>query len=394
MQNTFSFPGRAMLLPNIIRAENCTLFDSKGNQYLDMESGVWCTSIGHANPAVREAIIRQMDNIAHVGFCYTTPVVEQSAKVVLKLLAHEGGRCTFLCSGSEAVEYGVRVVRSVSQSKKIMTLSDSYFGAYGDADSKNPDSWFIFDWSECEKCELETCTNACPLFSSIPFDKIGAFLFEPGSFSGQVRFPPVKLINHITRDISAMNGFVMVNEVTTGIGRTGKWFGFQHYQMQPDIVAVGKGIGNGYPVSATSVNSRIANLLDCEPIPYSQSHLNDPLGAAVAKAVITTIYENDLIERALAISTILLPGLQRIASQSRLIECVRGRGLMAVLVVADHYDSSIASELHRQLLEKGIIVDHRQETHILRIHPALTVAEQDVLRFLAILEEILGAMGS
>ncbi len=131
-----------------------------------------------------------------------------------------------------------------------MTMSDSYFGAYGDASAKDSDKWFLFDWNECERCTQEVCAKDCSVYSDIPFDEVGAFLFEPGSSSGMVRFPPPKLISNIVQDMSAADGLVMVNEVTTGVGRTGKWFGFQHYDMQPDIVAMGKGIGNGYPVSA------------------------------------------------------------------------------------------------------------------------------------------------
>ncbi|NDV23629.1 aminotransferase class III-fold pyridoxal phosphate-dependent enzyme [Desulfovibrio sp. JC022] len=392
MENTFAFPGRDMLVPDIVKSQNCILIDVDGNQYIDLEAGVWCTSIGHANQAVRSAVMAQMDCISHVGFCYSSGVVERAAGAVLDLIDHSGGRCSFLCSGSESVEYGVRVLRSLLKSKRIMTMSDSYFGAYGDASVKDSAQWYLFDWESCGKCDQDKCSNECPVYSEIPFDEVGAFLFEPGSSSGMVRFPPSKLINCIVEDVAATDGLVMVNEVTTGVGRTGKWFGFQHYEMQPDIVAMGKGIGNGYPVSAVSLNRRVVDLLGPEAIAYGQSHLNDPLGAAVVEAVIGEINAHNLIQHAEVLSDVLMDGLQRVAAGSQLIECVRGRGLMAILVMADHIDVSKVAELHRRLISRGFIVDHRLGTNALRMHPALTIGVEDIYNFIAVLEEVVGAM--
>ncbi len=108
---------------------------------------------------------------------------------------------------------------------------------------KNGEKWIIYDRIGCGCSGDEGCTVNCESFSKIPFEKIGAFLFEPGSSSGQVRFPSKGLIEKITSNIRLNNGVIVVNEVTTGIGRTGKWFGYNHYALQPDVVAVGKGLG-------------------------------------------------------------------------------------------------------------------------------------------------------
>jgi len=271
----------------------------------------------------------------------------------------------------------------------LMTMSDSYYGAYGDAATRDKTSWFIFDWFECKNCTHSTCGDACSRWASIPFQEIGGFLFEPGSSSGLVRFPPTQLITAITERIQENNGLLMVNEVTTGIGRTGAWFGFQHYGIQPDIVALGKGIGNGYPVSVTSMNAQTVQLLGNVPIPYGQSHLNDPLGAAVAQAVINHIAENDLITKAEKLSSTLLGGLHRIAKISPHIASIRGRGLMAVIELGQDPDNTRAARLHRQLIDKGFILVLRPGSSILRIDPPLTIEEQDIVRFLEMLEQLL-----
>ena len=376
---TFPFPGYELLLPDIVRAENCSLFDAEGNRYVDLESGVWCTPVGHGNMAVKRALVHQLESVAHVGFNYGSAVVEEGAGAVQELLGHQGGRCAFLCSGSEAVEYGMRVMRTVLGDDTVMTLSDSYCGAYGDAAARR-DGWFEFDWFGCEGCERAACSADCARWAAIPFDDIGGFLFEPGSSSGLVRFPPAQLIESIARTLADKDGLFMVNEVTTGMGRTGNWFGYQHYAVQPDIAALGKGVGNGYPVSVASMNADVAARLGNAPIPYGQSHLNDPLGAAVVRAVVREIRERHLIERAGYLSEILLPGLRAIAEAGSRDIVVRGRGLMAVMDLA--MDPADAVALHRELVRSGFLCGLRPGTCVLRLDPAMTIDEPDLRAFL------------
>ena len=382
----YPFFGHAMILPDIVRAENCSLFDAEGNRYVDLEAGVWCTSVGHGNEAVKQAVVRQMDAVAHVGFCYGSSVVEDAAGTVQGLIGHEGGRCAFLCSGSEAVEYGVRVMRKLLDGARVMTMADSYFGAYGDAAGRG-DGWFVFDWFECGECRREACSSDCPRWASIPFEEIGGFLFEPGSSSGFVRFPPARLMESIDRVLKDKGGLFMVNEVTTGVGRTGKWFGYQHYAVRPDIVAMGKGLGNGYPVSVASLSAGVASRLGDMPIPYGQSHINDPLGAAVVRAVVNEIKGKNLLERAAGLSEILLSGLQAVAAASPRDLAVRGRGLMAVMSLG--LDPADAASFHESLVRRGFICALRPGSDVLRIDPALTIDEADLHAFLDTLGSIL-----
>jgi len=386
---TFSFPGHALYLPNIVRAENCSLFDDDGKRYVDMESGVWCTSVGHGNPAVKAAIVDQMESVGHVGFCYGSSVTETAAGAVQDLLGIKGGKCTFLCSGSEAVEYGVRAMRTVLDGKKIMTMGDSYFGAYGDATNKES-GWFIFDWFDCADCGRSDCNDECPRWASIPLDDIGGFLLEPGSSSGLVRFPPAQLIESIVRAIHERDGLFMVNEVTTGVGRTGKWFGYQHYAVQPDVIALGKGIGNGYPVSVSAFGPRLADRLGDTPIAFGSSHFNDPLGASVVSAVIGQIEDNRLIDRAGELSRILLNGLESLADRLPAVKAVRGRGLMAVIEL--DLPAEETADFHKGLVEAGYICALRPGSGVMRMDPALTIEEPDLNDFLATLEERLGAL--
>jgi acetylornithine aminotransferase len=186
-------------------------------------------------------------------------------------------------------------------------------------------------------------------------------------------------------------GFVLVNEVTTGIGRTGKWFGHQHYGLVPDIVAAGKGIGNGYPVSVAAFGRRVVDRLGEKPVTYAQSHQNDPLGAAVAREVVRVIREESLIERGVEIGEVLVTGLERIWKSTDRIREVRARGAMIAIELADDDAASFTAGIHRELVRRGFIVGKRPGAPVLRLDPALTIEKADIEGFLAALEAALAA---
>ena len=389
------YPGHELLLNDIVRAENCHLFDSQGKKYVDLESGVWCTSIGQGNPRVLNTIKDQLAAIAHNGFNYSSGVVEDAARAILSLLEFDGGKCVFLCSGSEAVEYGVRTAQTITDRPLLMTMADSYFGAYGSASRKQGDEWFLFDWAACKACpHADECDDRCEHWAAIPFDEIGGFLLEPGSSSGLVRFPPEKVIRNLVSTVKKSRGLVLINEVTTGIGQTGLWFGYQHYGISPDIVAMGKGIGNGYPVSVTAFAPGVIERLGGEPVKYAQSHQNDPLGAVVAREVIKVIEEEGLIERGRKLAAILVSGLEAIKNRNDRITDVRSRGLLAAIDLKDDADASFTVRVHRELVRRGYVVGRRPGINVLRLDPSLTIDQADLENFLATFETVLTDLGT
>jgi acetylornithine aminotransferase len=380
------YPGHELLLRDIVRAENCHLYDSDGKRYVDLESGVWCTCIGHGHPRVLRAITEQSAQLTHTGYVYTHAIVEQAAQEILSVLGLEGGRCVFLSSGSEAVEYGVRVAQTLLSRPLLMTMTDSYFGAYGSASKQQQDEWFSFDWAACANCAHGN--EPCEHWAAIPFDDIGGFLFEPGSSSGLVRFPPEKLIGNIVAAVKDNDGLVLANEVTTGVGRTGSWFGFEHYGITPDIVALGKGIGNGYPVSVAAFAPGVVERMGSSVLHYGQSHQNDPLGAAVARQVVQVIREEDLLERGKDIGARLVSGLERIRDRSDRIREVRSRGLMVALELDDDPEVSFTIQTHRELVRRGYLVGRRPGLNVFRIDPSLTIEYEDIDGFLEVLGEV------
>jgi acetylornithine aminotransferase len=390
MSRIFWYPGYELLATDIVRAEGCYLYDSDGKKYLDLESGVWCTCIGHGHPRMLRVLTEQSERICHTGFIFSSHVLEEAATELLSLFGFDGGKCVFLCSGSESVEYGVRVAQAISERPLLMTMADSYFGAYGSAMRRSEDEWFSFDWFECAGCtHSEPCTEDCEHWAVIPFDRIGGFLLEPGSSSGLVRFPPTKLVRRIVETVKDGGGSILINEVTTGIGRTGRWFGYEHYDISPDIVALGKGVGNGYPVSVTAFAPGVVGKLGGEAIEYAQSHQNDPLGAAVATEVIRVIREEELIERGRAIGEMLGSGLEKIKHRTGRIREIRQRGLLIAVEVEDGLEAAYADLVLKRMVERGYMMARRPGLSVLRIDPPLTIQREDIEEFLSTFEDVL-----
>jgi acetylornithine/N-succinyldiaminopimelate aminotransferase len=390
MEHILWYDAHKLILKDIVKGENCYLYNSQGHRYVDLESGMWSASLGHSHPRIVQAIKEQAEKISHTGYCYSNPIVEAAAKEVLDTIGFPHGKCVFLNSGSEAVEFAVKVAKTISKKPMMFALSDSYFGAYGSAGEKREDEWCCFEWKGCSTCsDIHECVHTCAPLSEIPFKKIGGFAFEPGSSSGLVRFPPKKLIQTLANEIQHSDGFLIANEVTTGIGRTGEWYGFQHYGLQPDIIAAGKALGNGYPVSAVAMSQKVVERLANSSFHYAQSHQNDPLGAAVAREVIRVIHEEHLIERGKKIGARFIRELIQLANRHDRIKEVRGRGLMIAIEFRETKNDSLASYVYDELLKRRFIVGKRPKVNVLRIDPSLTVQENDIHDFLINFEQIL-----
>ena len=366
---------------DFVRAENCALYDAQGRRYIDLESGIWCTALGHSHPRLGQVLAAQAAQLMHLGTRYPNSIVEEAALAVLGIVQIDDGKCTFLSSGSEAVEFGAQAIRRVSGKTRLLTFSNSYLAAYGSAGRKQAEEWYLLDWNACP--DIEQC------LAQIPFEQIGGFVFEPGgSGSGFVLFPPQQLVQELVHKVRQAGGLVMSNEVTAGMGRNGKWFGFQHYDLRPDIVALGKGLGNGYPVSAVAMRGDVAEQLEASGLRYAQSHQNDPLGCAVAKEVIAILQEENLIERGAELGAYFLTGLQRLVAKRPVLIEARGRGMLLGLEFQPQESFSVETA-YRVLLERGFLVGYYPAGNVIRLDPALTIERELIDQFLDCLDGIL-----
>jgi acetylornithine/N-succinyldiaminopimelate aminotransferase len=382
--------GYDLLKTGIVRAHGSYLYDANAKRYVDFEAGVWCAGLGHNHWRVNEAIRSQLEKISHAGYRYTNDVVEEAAQTVLETLPSNLDRIIFLSSGSEAVELGVQISRRLSGQPMLLTMSDSYLAAYGSAGRNNPEAWFDFDWDKCVEClPWDECDPDCAELRKVPFESIGGMVFEPGNTSGLVRFPPKQLVQALAGKVRQHEGLLVIDEVTTGMGRTGTWYGFQHYGLTPDIVALGKGIGNGYPVSAVALAGDVAARLERDGFRYAQSHQNDPLGCAVARAVVNAIGANGLVERSKDVGSRFLIELQALAGRFAAVKEARGRGLMIALEFQKSEAEPPAKAVFNRLFERGFVVGCKPAANILRFYPPLTIPDQDIAALVENLRDIL-----
>ncbi len=390
MSSVLHCSGYELVKTDITHGQGCYLYDTRGNKYLDFEAGDWGAALGHSHPRINQVIREQAERLMHIGFTYTTQEVENAASAVLDMVGIENGKCVYLSSGSEAVEFGVQLALRISDKPKLFTMVDSFLASYGSAGTKPPDQWFCFDCTDCHSCPQSShCDSECELISAIPFDEIAAWVFEPGSSSGLIRFPPKGFLRVLEKSFREKNVIVIANEVTTGMGRTGLWFGHQQYDLKPDMVALGKGIGNGYPVSAVALTKEIANRLEDSGFRYAQSHQNDPLGCAVAEAVINTMKQEEIIDKCRVSGEYFISELQRLTDEYDQIAEVRGRGLMAIL----QFDPECSARtVFLELLKRGYIVGIKAEQNLIRFLPPLILTQQEIDDFMGSLEAVLICM--
>ncbi len=348
----------------VVKSEGCYQYDSEWKKYIDFESGVWCVNIGHSNKRITDLIERQVKASIHHGYRFTNPFAENLNKELLRIAGLGNGSSAFLSSGSEAVNLAITLSKHITGRKKVLKIDNSYLSAYG--------------WGQISK-DNDNITNIrfndIEAISHIDFSDIAAFVLETGGASIEcVQFPGYDFVRQLINLSKKNNCPVIAEEVTTGMGRTGKWFGYQHYDIMPDIVVTGKALGNGYPVSAVTVSDKIAEQFEKNPFRYAQSHQNDPLGCAIALEVISIIEEERLIQTSEQIGTYFKEELEKLRNKhTRKITDIRARGLMLGL----EFNKDINGEvIYNRLFEKGYITGFKNNT--LRFLPPLIITKSDI----------------
>jgi len=315
-----------------------------------------------------------VDVLIHGGLVFSNKESEALSILLLEKLNMIGGKSAFLNSGSEAVNLAITMARKITGRKKILKLDTSFLSSFGYG--------VISD-------ENENLINIIPedfeALNKISYKEIAAFVFEPGNSKGLVRFVTEAFIQKLYELVHSNGGCFIVNEVTTGFGRTGKWFGFQHYSVLPDIVSLGKGLGNGYPVSAICVSKYVSDLFEKKNFRYAQSHQNDPLGCAIGQEVVKTFADTGIIEASCEKSKFFMNLLDDLKHKHpHQINEIRGRGMM----IAVEFAGNISTDLLRdQLQNAGFIVG--QKENVIRFMPPLTISESNIWELVNALDKLL-----
>ena len=348
------------------------LFDANGNEYLDALSGIAVCGLGHAHPAITAAIAEQAGKLLHTSNLYG---IELQQRLADRLTSISGMDTVFFGnSGAEANEAAIKLARLYGHNKgiskpSIIVMENSFHG--------RTMATLSATGNRKVQAGFEPLVQG---FVRVPYDDIDAvvavaennpevvaILVEPIQGESGVNVPADDYLNRL-REICDDHGWLlMLDEIQTGMGRTGEWFAFQHNGIQPDVVTLAKALGNGVPIGACMASGEAANTL--QPGTHGSTFGGNPLACSAALAVIETIEREKLLAHVQAISTFMFDNFRHQLSDIEGVRDIRGKGLMIGIELEQE-----CTELVGMALEKHLLINVAGNNRI-RLLPPLVIDE-------------------
>ena len=368
-----------------VRGRGSLLYDDRGREYLDFLSGLAVTSLGHAHPVVTAAIAEQAATLSHVSNLFGNTVGPDVAITLDRLIGGgttgAGGQVFFGNSGAEANECALKLARRWAGPGRYAVVStwDAFHGRT-----------LATLAATGQPAKREAFTPMPEGFIHVPFDDLGAMeeacdpervaavLVEPVQGEAGVVVPSSDYLGGLRALCTERNILLMVDEIQTGLGRTGRWFGFQHRGIDPDVVTMAKALGNGMPVGACWARSEVAAAF--HPGDHGSTFGGQPLAMSAARATLAVMEAEDVPTRALLAGGHLRRSLAALAG----VASVRGEGLLLAAVLHD----PCAEALCRQLLEAGLVTN-APRPDVLRFAPSLLVDEATIDRAVGLVDRAL-----
>jgi acetylornithine aminotransferase len=369
----------------LTRGEGSYLWDSEGRRHLDFLAGIAVTSLGHAHPVFVEAVSRQAATLAHVSNYFATPP-QLALAARLKRLAGAGidGRVFFSNSGAEANEAAFKLARlhGGTERPRILALENGFHGrTMGSlALTAKPSMRAPF---EPMPGGVEHIPATVEALEAAMDDRVAAVIVEPiQGEAGVVELPHGYLA--AARSLTLSHGaLLIVDEIQTGAGRTGAWFGFSHEGITPDAITLAKGIGGGFPIGALVTYGAASSLFT--PGSHGSTFGGNPLATAVADAVLAEIEDAGLVENAARRGEELRAVIEAIGSP--LVAGVRGRGLLIGVGMTEPVAGAVVAEAQ----QRGLIINAANPETV-RIAPALTIGDAEIAEFRDLFTAVLAAI--
>ncbi|MFC1549859.1 aspartate aminotransferase family protein [Candidatus Neomarinimicrobiota bacterium] len=394
--------------------------DLDGNSYLDFFGGILTTSVGHANEEVNTKVIEQVNKLTHTSSLYQVESVVTFAETLARITPGDLKKSFFTASGTEADETAVMMAQLYTGNDELIVLRHSYSGRSILAQSMTAHSgWRALSTQVaaikhavspyCYRCPLKLkypdCGVACAedvdeLIKTTTTGAIAGMMVEPIQGVGGFITPPKEYFKIVAEIVRHYGGIFISDEVQTGFGRTGKMFGIEQYDVQPDMMTMAKGIANGLPLGATITRGEIANALVKNSI---STFGGNPVSCAAASAVIEIIERDDLAANCEQLGKVLREGLESLQKKyPKKIGDVRGMGLMqAVELVVDEtkHDRTPDAKAVDQLMEETkklnlLIGRGGLYGNVIRISPPLNVTEEAVHKALQIFDNAFNQIGN
>jgi 4-aminobutyrate aminotransferase len=333
----------------LVRGEGMYVWDDQGNRYLDCFGGVLTVSVGHANPKVNSAIIEQVKTLSHTSTLYANKPQSDLAEKLYQITPGRLKKSFFTNSGTEADDTAIHAAKIATGRHEIVVLRHSYSGRSATALSAiGHSTWRPLPAQiagivharapYCYRCPFKLsypeCGLACAndieeLIMTTTTGEIAAFMAEPILGVGGFIVPPPGYFERAVEITRNHGGLFIADEVQTGWGRTGdKWFGIEHWNVEPDIITSAKGMGNGVPIGMTTATPEVA---DAYPGLTFSTFGGNPVSMAAALAVIRIIEEDDLKRNAAEVGAYFRERLEGLKEKYSVIGDVRGMGLMQAL---------------------------------------------------------------
>lgn len=358
------------------RGEGAWLWDTSGRRYLDLISGIGVCCLGHNHPRITQAICDQAGLLVHTSNLYH---IEKQAQLGSDIAHRAGMERVFFCnSGAEANEAAIKIARKFGHGKDvdsphIIVAENGFHGRTLATLSATA--------SRKVQAGFEPLVKG---FVRVPYDDLGAIervarnnpyvvaiLLEPIQGEGGINVPGDDYLPGVRAICEDQDWLMMLDEVQTGVGRTGEWFAWQHHGVSPDVMTLAKALGNGVPMGACVVQGRAANLLS--PGSHGSTFGGNPLACSAALAVLQTIEEMGLRARAKELGARLRAAFNEALQGVREVLSVRGRGLMIGIEL-----DRPCGELVLTALERGLLINVTAD-RVIRLLPPLVLDESDAM---------------
>lgn len=365
---------------NIVKGEGCHVWDSEGQEYLDLYGGHAVISIGHCHPHYVEKLTQQLNTLGFYSNSVINRLQEQLAERLGKACGYDNYQLFLVNSGAEANENALKLASFHTGRKRILAASKAFHGRTSLAVEATDNPKIVAPVNANGHVKFLPLNDLEAFQSELAKGDVAAVIVECIQGVGGIRLATSEFMQGLRKSCSENGTVLICDEIQCGYGRSGKFFAHQHTGVRPDIITCAKGIGNGFPMGAVLISPQFKAVFGQLGTTFGGNHL----ACAAALAVLDVIEEEHLVENAASVGSYLLAQLKTLAAETPSIVDVRGEGLM----IGIEFSDSIKT-LRTRLVKEQHVFTGAASTNILRLLPPLSLTKAEADDFLSRLKQVL-----
>lgn len=365
---------------NIVKGEGCHVWDSEGQEYLDLYGGHAVISIGHCHPHYVEKLTQQLNTLGFYSNSVINRLQEQLAERLGKACGYDNYQLFLVNSGAEANENALKLASFHTGRKRILAASKAFHGRTSLAVEATDNPKIVAPVNANGHVQFLPLNDLEAFQSELAKGDVAAVIVECIQGVGGIRLATSEFMQGLRKACSENGTVLICDEIQCGYGRSGKFFAHQHIGVRPDIITCAKGIGNGFPMGAVLISSQFKAVFGQLGTTFGGNHL----ACTAALAVLDVIEEEHLVENAASVGGYLLAQLKTLAAETPSIVDVRGEGLM----IGIEFSDSIKT-LRTRLVKEQHVFTGAASTNILRLLPPLCLTKAEADDFLSRLKQVL-----